>query len=65
MSSAAHRPLSSLENPGACRYCGQPSWLSDQTGPLHPCCQLWAEELKPAGPAPACAASRTARHRRH
>lgn len=29
---------------GPCRYCGRPSYLSDDEGPLHPCCKKWIGE---------------------
>jgi hypothetical protein len=28
----------------ACRYCGAATYLSDGSGPLHPCCAFWMEE---------------------
>jgi hypothetical protein len=56
---AAGTALKALTEGQPCRYCGLPSWLSDDTGPLHPCCQLWAAELQAGRPCPACAASRT------
>ena len=32
MSASAPEPL------GDCRVCGDPSWLADETGPVHLCC---------------------------
>lgn len=30
--------------PAPCRHCGGPSWLSDDLGAIHPCCELmWTE----------------------
>jgi hypothetical protein len=56
--SAARSATTALQDPGPCRYCGLPSWLTDDTGPLHPCCQLWQAELEAGRACPACAASR-------
>lgn len=31
--------------PAPCRKCGGPSWLSDDSGAIHPCCELmWTQE---------------------
>ena len=27
--------------PGACRYCGDPSWMTDAEDFVHPCCEFW------------------------
>ena len=34
----------SLVDPAPCRYCGDPTWLGDEDGPLHPCCRFWMVE---------------------
>jgi hypothetical protein len=60
----ASTAISSLEQPGPCRYCGRPSWLTDHNGPLHPCCQLWADELAAGKTCPVCEANRAARRSR-
>jgi hypothetical protein len=46
-----------LTNPGPCRVCGDPAWLADVTGPVHPCCLLWAER-EPGGLCRSCEASK-------
>ena len=28
-----------------CRYCDNQTFLTDTTGPLHPCCKFWIEEM--------------------
>jgi hypothetical protein len=28
--------------PVPCRLCGGPTWLSDDSGAIHPCCELWS-----------------------
>ena len=38
--------------PGPCRLCGGPTWMQDELGSVHPCCQLWNR-----GDCPACKAS--------
>ena len=52
---------------GACRVCGDPSWLADDTGAVHLCCRRWEHE-QPGVACPACAQSRenasAQRHRR-
>jgi hypothetical protein len=41
---------------GACRVCGEASWLSDDAGPVHLCCRRWeAERTLPSQACPACA----------
>ena len=27
--------------PSPCRLCGGPTWLQDELGSIHPCCELW------------------------
>jgi len=61
---------SSAEPPplGPCRYCGDPvwgqrTWLSDEVGPAHSCCEIHERE-NPYEPCIACAASAAARGRR-
>jgi hypothetical protein len=44
---------------GPCRVCGRPSWMADDLGPAHPCCEAWAAR-EPRKPCPSCAASRAA-----
>lgn len=44
---------SSSTLPAPCRACGGPSWLEDELGAIHPCCQLHGQEC------PACKASET------
>jgi hypothetical protein len=46
-----------LTNPGRCRVCGDPAWLADATGPVHPCCLLWAER-EPGAPCRSCEGSK-------
>jgi hypothetical protein len=43
-----------------CRYCLAPAWSTDRVGPLHKCCQYWADQIKLGKPCPACVASRVA-----
>jgi len=43
--------------PKPCRFCGEPSWVSDEDGPLHPCCSFWIGVLG----AHWCASCRTAK----
>jgi hypothetical protein len=35
----------SLTGPKPCRYCGLASFLTDDDGPVHPCCAFWIGEL--------------------
>lgn len=49
------RSFVSVSLPAPCRRCGGPSWLSDDLGAIHPCCELHgAGEGKPC---PACKSS--------
>lgn len=54
------KDLRRLELPGVCRFCGDPTWMADDDGPLHPCCEMWAAVLAAGKPCPACAQSRSA-----
>jgi hypothetical protein len=60
----ASTAIDSLEQPGSCRYCGRPSWLTDHSGPLHRCCQHWSAELAAGKTCPGCEANRAARRSR-
>jgi hypothetical protein len=42
------------ETSGPCRYCGTPSYLADELGPVHECCKAWRRVIKAGHPCPAC-----------
>ena len=44
-------------HPMPCSFCGEPTWLSGDEGPLHPCCSFWIGVLG----ARWCASCRTAK----
>ena len=52
-----------MTTPRPCRYCGRPSWTSDNDGPVHPCCRYWYEVVG-LDHCPACRASQAQRRRR-
>jgi hypothetical protein len=31
--------------PEPCRLCGEPTYLADERGPVHPCCVIWFEQF--------------------
>jgi hypothetical protein len=39
-SSPSPRTYNSTSLPAPCRRCGGPSWLADEDGAIHPCCEL-------------------------
>lgn len=47
---------------GNCRIatCGNPTWMADEVGPVHPCCLLW----EAVAPGVRCLACRSGDHRR-
>lgn len=48
--------------PSPCRKCSGPTWLADELGGVHPCCELmWTEE----GGCVGCRVSEKERRRRH
>jgi hypothetical protein len=49
-----------LTQPGPCGLCGDPAYLADHAGPVHPCCAANALTIAMGQPCPACAASRAA-----
>lgn len=46
-----------------CRYCGKKAYLKDADGPLHTCCQSYADiiDLEAGNDCPSCRASRMSR----
>jgi len=52
--------LRRLHRSRSCRWCRQPTWMSDQDGPTHPCCTIhMGEQGLPR--CPACGASHALR----
>ncbi len=49
---------------GPCRWCGDPSWLADPFGPVHPCCERWQEIILTGRKCPACVEARVIRRQR-
>jgi hypothetical protein len=37
--------IATCVRPQPCRYCGEPTWLSDDEGGLHVCCRYWLGEV--------------------
>lgn len=43
---------------GLCRYCGQPSYRTDDIGAVHPCCLAWRRVIAAGFQCPACQIAR-------
>jgi hypothetical protein len=46
-----------------CRVCGEPAWLADDVGPIHPCCHWWVE-IEGRSYCVACRAAKALREQR-